>query len=329
MATLRCCCLWVLLAAGCLAMSLDHEDEDQVAEVVKRMKRNSPDRIHGHSMATLHVDDPNTGHVHRLTRRDVINHVTDPAPRSRRFSLHLAAGDKVHMHLTRRNVVTSSTRITERLAGGAEISHVAPVDCFFTGPVEGSRGHAVMSLCEGQVMGTAQTETRQYEMHLLPREVAARKRRSTDLVHVLVTWTDLENAREPEEGLHRLRKRAGKDDMFYDADAMVVEESEMDQREKDAIITDPPLRNKTDRHAIVETAAFMDTFFQDAFVNNLGFPNDTEWFIRLALLKWSGIAAVMSDPKVGWNITVRLVVLEIWRQNPDWYNNEATATLGG
>ncbi|XP_070207317.1 A disintegrin and metalloproteinase with thrombospondin motifs 14-like [Littorina saxatilis] len=336
--------LCVGITTGCWAVDIDESEHFHVASLVERMKRNAPVDIHGHSLATLHAEDVDTGQLRRLTKRDVMSHVTNPSSSSRRFSLRMDTGDQVHMHLKRRNVVTSGTKVTERLPGGVVISHVIPLDCFFTGPTEDAVGHAALSLCDGEVMGTVQTNTHQYEMHLLPREVAAKKRRSADLVRVLVTWTELEKLRDFKQN-HSVHKRAWDADAFGKADAYPVlpgniEEIGQDndvnyrgsrrQRSANNTIWMPPVRNASeDKHVIIEEAVYLDTFYQQALVDKFGFPNETHWFIKLALLKWSGIASVLSDPKLGWNITIRVVVLEVWKENPDWYNNESTATLGG
>ena len=60
-------------------------------------------------------------------------------------------------------------------------------------------------------MGTIQTDRRHYEVLTLPPEIGARRRRSTDLVHALVTWTDLEEAHDSARNVSR-RERSVKDE---------------------------------------------------------------------------------------------------------------------
>ena len=67
-------------------------------------------------------------------------------------------------------------------------------------------------------MGTVETEKRYYEILPLPVGVAERYRRSTDLEHVLVTWSDRKISRDEDDlELHRIEKREA-DDEQVDAD---------------------------------------------------------------------------------------------------------------
>ena len=90
--------------------------------------------------------------VIRLTKGDVLAHTSHPSSASRQFVLELQSGHRVQMALAPRSVVTSGTKIVERFSNDAEVHHVLPQDCFFSGPVEGSAGHASFSLCEGELV---------------------------------------------------------------------------------------------------------------------------------------------------------------------------------
>ena len=78
-------------------------------------------------------------------------------------------------------------------------------------------------------MGTIQTDRRHYEVLTLPPEIGARRRRSTDLVHALVTWTDLEEARDSARNVSR-RERSAKEEKDEEDDALVIP-SEEDEEE--------------------------------------------------------------------------------------------------
>ena len=77
-------------------------------------------------------------------------------------------------------------------------------------------------------MGTIQTDRRHYEVLTLPPEIGARRRRSTDLVHALVTWTDLEEARDSARNVSRRERSAKEED---EEDDVLVVSSEEDEEE--------------------------------------------------------------------------------------------------
>ena len=83
-------------------------------------------------------------------------------------------------------------------------------------------------------MGSVQTDRRHYEVHPLPPEMGERQRRSTDLVHALVTWTDLEEARDSQGDLSR-HERSVHEQNYWGNDGLVLPHEEEEEEEEEAL----------------------------------------------------------------------------------------------
>ncbi|KAK7493695.1 hypothetical protein BaRGS_00015024, partial [Batillaria attramentaria] len=89
-------------------------------------------------------------------------------------------------------------------------------------------------------------------------------------------------------------------------------------------------RSSEDKYITVEVAYFMDRHYVEKMAHNYPSITTAQQLVDLSILKWSGIAAVLSGAEraVGWNIAVKLVRVEIWWENPEWYSPMTSDTLG-
>ncbi|XP_025083571.1 A disintegrin and metalloproteinase with thrombospondin motifs adt-1-like [Pomacea canaliculata] len=88
------------------------------------------------------------------------------------------------------------------------------------------------------------------------------------------------------------------------------------------------MRSVQDKIVVMEIGVYLDRLFLEKINESLGLST-TQQLTDLVTLKWSGVYALLSNPLVvGWNITIKVVHLEIWRESPSWYN-ETVNNLGG
>ncbi|KAK7462614.1 hypothetical protein BaRGS_00038341, partial [Batillaria attramentaria] len=166
---------------GSLALYASHTGDPHVDERVNRITR--AEDVHGYDFAHLYTEDKDTP----ATKRDVIDQAEHPSQEQRSLELRLTSGESLRMSLRKRSVVSPDT-IVEEVNGDADVQtrRLGKRDCYFSGPTEGTTGHASLAMCGGRLMGSVMTEKRHYEVHALP-EGSTANRRSTDPLRVLVT----------------------------------------------------------------------------------------------------------------------------------------------
>ncbi|XP_025079888.1 A disintegrin and metalloproteinase with thrombospondin motifs adt-2-like [Pomacea canaliculata] len=302
--------LWLVLGVGLSSAANLRSLPDKMTDVeltdhARRIARAV--NAEGYDIATLHGTSLFSGDKTRLTKRDVEEHAAHPSTESRNFELRLTSGERLRMSVQKRSGMSPDVTVVERVSGKEKVSRPQVRDCFFSGGLEGEEGHASLSLCDGQVMGGIRAGNRDYEVHPLPETSAIRRRSADEPLHAVVTWSD-----------------QGNDLMAFDS--ISPDLSDEDETEASDIIEET--KPDSYKSATIEVGVYMDRFFLARVEERFGLTT-TEQLMELAALKWSGINAVLSNPKVvGWNITIKVVHLEIWRESPSWYN-ESNFYLGG
>lgn len=294
-----------------LSSALDFTEDVKLQEDIGRMLRAA--ERDGYMLATLHEIDHNTGVPRRLSRRDVNAHASHPSASPRQMALHLASGERLRMSLKKRSVISSATTVEEQFRDKRKTFFLTPRNCYFTGPTEEAGGFASLSFCDGQVRGSVHTPGRQYAVQTLTRSGRIHKR-STDSLHVLVTWTNTARTRHVD-------KRGA-----WDGDGLEIPSTEEEPWQHNIIRKST--KDAANRTVTVEVAHFMDSDFINVITGRYNIRT-TQELVDLSIMKWSGVAAVLSDPEtVGWDINIKLVHIAIWRENPNWYETKSTDTLG-
>ncbi|KAK7501882.1 hypothetical protein BaRGS_00006968 [Batillaria attramentaria] len=306
----------VMLAAGNLALHIPRSSDSGIEERIHRITH--ADGVDGYDLAHLYFPE---------TKRD-----DDPSHEQRSLELHLNSGERLRMSLRKRSVVSPDTLVTEVFGDREETRRLGERDCYFSGPTEGTSGHASLAMCDGRLMGSVMTEKRHYELHALPEDSTA-NRRSTDPLRVLVTWTEVGNVTGQETGdVKRWASEDGientevedsdEDEGLWD-DVVEIPEKEEDDERRYAV-----KRSLEDRKVVVEILNYLDHWYLQKVQHNLGL-NTTDELVDLQVLKWSGVQAVLGDePTVTWDIKLKLDKIEIWRTDPSWYVTDPNNTIG-
>nr|KAG5710010.1 hypothetical protein BaRGS_030086 [Batillaria attramentaria] len=185
------------------------------------------------------------------------------------------------MSLRKRSVVSPDTLVTEVFGDREETRRLGERDCYFSGPTEGTSGHASLAMCDGRLMGSVMTEKRHYELHALPEDSTA-NRRSTDPLRVLVTWTEVGNVTGQETG--DVKRWASEDGI----ENTEVEDSDEDEGLWDDVVEIPEKEEDDERRYAVKRS-----------------------------LEDRKVQAVLGDePTVTWDIKLKLDKIEIWRTDP-------------
>lgn len=303
----------------------------------------SQEGIDGYDFAVLYSDDMDTP----ATKRDLIAHADHPSTDDRALSLHLDSGERLRMSLRKRSVVDPDTLVVELNGDREEARRLGERDCYFSGPTEGTDGHATLSMCGGRLIGNVQTNKRHYEVRSLPE--SSSNRRSTDSLRVLVTWTDVDHEEDvteaitddeyedehgdetPEnQGAQTDSKEAREMDGLWD-EVIEMPESEDDKEEHEDSQKRRygVSRSVQDRKVVVEVANYLDMHYLNKVETGLGLTTNDE-LIDLQVLKWNGVQAILSDAAlIGWDIKIKLVKIVIWRTHPSWYTTNSNNTIGG
>ncbi|PVD36723.1 hypothetical protein C0Q70_03709 [Pomacea canaliculata] len=231
-----------------------------------------------------------------LTKRDVEDHVASPSSKSRNFELRLTSGEGLRMSLQKRNVLSSDLRVVERFDKETIISRPVIKDCFFSGFLEDKAGFASLSLCDGNV-GAIRSKNRSFQLHPLPEDVVSH----SPFLHVLLTWSN-----ETDDKLSSLED-------FLEVPEDVLENEDANDMKFQRSVSDKKLK--------IEVGVYLDRLFLNKVNQNLKLSSNQQ-LTDLIARKWSGIAGVLHNPSlVGWDITIKVVNLEIWHSNPSWYQD--------
>ncbi|KAK7101296.1 A disintegrin and metalloproteinase with thrombospondin motifs adt-2-like [Littorina saxatilis] len=312
------------------------ELEMELPDHLQRMVRS--ENVAGFSLAHLHAVDALTNEERGQSRRDIEAHGSETSSDKHSFALHLASGERLRMTLKRRSIDTSGATLTEVTEDGKrEVTQLRAADCFFSGPLEGAEGYANLAMCDGELIGSVNTEKRYYEVHTLPEDTD--KRSIDDVMRVLVTWQDAAHAQEGLMAGDETMKRRTLDELEpLEEDGLQIseeEESEEESFEEDGVeipeeeeeSEDGGRRSISARTVVIEIADYVDSHYLGDIKAKMGL-NTTRQITNLILNKWSSAAGVLGNRKqAGWDITLRLVALEIWRKNPSWYKTKASDSL--
>ncbi|KAL8581691.1 hypothetical protein ACOMHN_049247 [Nucella lapillus] len=272
--------------------SLEFEDH------IKRIIRS--DEIDGYDFATVHaINDASTRETGQ-TKRDIESYAAHPSPEKRSFSLLLSSGQRLRMSLARRSVDTSGTIFTELTEEGErEISLRQPRDCFFGGELEGEEGFASLGMCDGELTGAISTAKRTYEIHALHQPME--KRYDDDVMKVLVTWQEgQERERELDDGLE-----------IPDDYIPIPDDYNGDNATEEIIKW-----AVADRKLTIEIIDYVDSFYIQEIGEKLGKTTDQQ-ITDYLLLKWTKVQQALSNKNlIGWDITLKLNELHLWRTNP-------------
>ncbi|XP_070196594.1 zinc metalloproteinase-disintegrin-like halysase [Littorina saxatilis] len=274
--------------------------------------------IGGYTFATLHAVDTNTNDGTAQTKRDIEAHASGSLSDKQSFSLHLASGERLRMSLKRRSIDTSGGTMTEITEDGRrEVTRLQARGCFFSGPLDNGEGFASLAMCDGRLMGSVNTAKRYYEVHALPE--GADKRSADDVTRVLVTWQDAAHAQEGMLAGDETMKRQILDKLeMHENDGIETPHDGSDDGQK---------RSISERTVTIEIANYLDSHYINGIKDKLNLTT-TSQITDLMLNKWSAVANIFGDDQfIGWNITLKLVALEIWRINPSWYVTNASDSM--
>ncbi|PVD36726.1 hypothetical protein C0Q70_03713 [Pomacea canaliculata] len=167
---------------------------------------------------------------------------------------------------------------------------------------------------EGQVwlrftvaVGAIQSKDRNFQLLPLPEDVT----RKFPFLHVLITWSNTTDDQHSSQA-----------DNFVD-----VPIDEVNKVEDEDTNNEKVKRSVRDRKMTIEVGVYLDRLFLNKVWEKHRISSNQQLTDFIAQ-KWSGIAGVLHNPSlVGWDITIKVVNVEIWRSNPWWYQ-DSTKDLG-
>ncbi|XP_025083398.1 disintegrin and metalloproteinase domain-containing protein 29-like [Pomacea canaliculata] len=298
-------CLMAALSEAALHDFSNVLDDDELVDHASRVARAAD--AAGYEIATLYGESLESGEQRRLTKRDVEDHVASPSSKSKNFELRLTSGERLHMSLQKRQVLCSDLKVVERLENETIISRPVIKDCFFSGLLRDKSGFASLSLCDGNVVGAIQSKDRNFQLLPLPEDFT----RKFPFLHVLLTWSNATDDQHSSLG-----------DNFVD-----VSKDEVNKIEDEDANNEKVKRSVRDRKVTIEVGVYLDRLFLNKVWEKHQISSNQQLTDFIAR-KWSGIAGVLHNPSlVGWDITIKVVHVEIWRSNPWWYQ-DSTKDLG-
>ncbi|PVD36724.1 hypothetical protein C0Q70_03710 [Pomacea canaliculata] len=159
---------------------------------------------------------------------------------------------------------------------------------------------------EGQV-GAIQSKDRNFQLLPLPEDFT----RKFPFLHVLLTWSNTTDNQD-----------SSPVDNFVD-----VSKDEVNKLEDEEANNEKVKRSVRDRKVTIEVGVYLDVHFLNK-VSEKHQISSNQQLTDFIAQKWSGIAGVLHNPSlVGWDITIKVVNVEIWRSNPWWYQ-DSTQELG-
>ncbi|PVD36725.1 hypothetical protein C0Q70_03712 [Pomacea canaliculata] len=106
-----------------------------------------------------------------------------------------------------------------------------------------------------------------------------------------------------------------------------VSKDEVNKIEDEDANNEKVKRSVRDRKVTIEVGVYLDRLFLNKVWEKHQISSNQQLTDFIAR-KWSGIAGVLHNPSlVGWDITIKVVNVEIWRSNPWWYQ-DSTKDLG-
>ncbi|XP_025083399.1 A disintegrin and metalloproteinase with thrombospondin motifs adt-1-like [Pomacea canaliculata] len=306
MSILMVCLMAALSEAALHEFSLQNVlDNAELMDHARRVARAAD--AAGYEIATLYGESLESGEHRRLTKRDVEDHVASPSSKSRNFELLLTSGERLHMSLQKRQVLCPNLKVVERLENETIISRPLIKDCFFSGLLRDKSGFASLSLCDGNVVGAIQSKDRNFQLLPLPEDFT----RKFPFLHVLLTWSNTTDNQD-----------SSPVDNFVD-----VSKDEVNKLEDEEANNEKVKRSVRDRKVTIEVGVYLDVHFLNK-VSEKHQISSNQQLTDFIAQKWSGIAGVLHNPSlVGWDITIKVVNVEIWRSNPWWYQ-DSTQELG-